>query len=125
MGASISMRPARPAATPQAEEPGERAAHLVAHLPLADGLRVCLSLADRDSLSFELAALRWHSAFCSRASDITLREAQQALIALGRLPGPDRNAAVEELLHLSLRYHQYETVEILHHSFGASVGADP
>lgn len=114
MGPSVASSQAQLPRTTVASEAGERGARLVAHLPLADGLRVCLSLADTDSPSFEFAALRWHASFCSRAFDITLREAEELLAALGGLPGVGRRAAAEELLGLSLRYHQDETVEVLH-----------
>ena len=97
-----------------APDAGERADHRASHLPLADGLRVCLSLADAGSPSFEFAALRWHAGFCCRAFDITLREAEGLLAVLGGLCGVGRRAAAEELLGLSLRYHQDETVEVLH-----------
>ena len=69
---------------------------------------------DASSPSFEFAALRWHAGFCCRAFDITLREAEELLAALGGLCGVGRRAAAEELLGLSLRYHQDETVEVLY-----------
>jgi hypothetical protein len=114
MGPSVASSQAQPLRTTVAPDAGERAAHLVSRLPLADGLRVCLSLADTGSPSFEFAALRWHAGFCSRAFDITLREAEALLAALGGLSGVGRRAAAEELLGLSLRYHQDETVEVLY-----------
>jgi hypothetical protein len=113
MASSIASR-AQPLPAPVVSDAGERAAHLVAHLPLADGLRVCLSLAGTGSPSFELAALRWHSCFCGWAFDITLREAQEVLGALGGLPGVGRRTAAEELLGFALRYHQDETAEVLY-----------
>ena len=75
MGPSIASLGAQRIRTTVAPGADERAAHLVSHLPLADGLRVCLCLADTGSPSFEFAALRWHAGFCVRAFDITLREA--------------------------------------------------
>lgn len=106
------------------QDPGERAARLVPHLSLADGLRICLSLADSGSPSFQSAAVRWHSCFCSRASDITLHDAHEVLTALDGL-SLGRRAAGEELLGLSLRYHQDETVEVLHGWLRSSVASGP
>lgn len=125
MNLSIASPRAQPLRTAVFPDARQRSAQLVSHLPLADGLRVCLSLADTGSPSFELAALRWHSCFCSRAFDITLSEAQEVLAALAGLSGLRRRAAAEELLGFSRRFHQDETVEVLSMWLRRSVALDP
>ena len=112
MGTSVAPR-AEPRRTSMAPNGDRRTALLVSRLPLADGLRVCLGLADAGSPCFEVAALRWHSCFCSRAVALTLADAQDALAALGGLNDHGRRLAARDLLELSLRYQQEESAEVL------------
>lgn len=74
-----------------------RAAELVARLPLADGLRICLSLADERSPYFSSAALRCHACLLGTSPQISMADAQAALTALAGLRGTQRYAAAETL----------------------------
>ena len=112
---AISIASPKPRAIQGSRSPGsdKRAAELVSHLPLADGLRACLSLADNGSPSFGRTAIRWHSCFCGQAPGLSLSEALGVLAALGNLRGVGWRAAGEELRDLSLQHQQDEAVEVL------------
>lgn len=74
-----------------------RAAELVARLPLEDGLRICLSLADEGSPYFSSAALRCHSRLLESFPQVSIADAQAALAALAGLRGSHRQTAAETL----------------------------
>lgn len=103
-------RGAPPGSSSQA---AHRAAQLIARLPIADGLRICLSLADERSLYFPAAALRCHSRLLAAVPQLLMAEAQAALAALAELRGRHRYAAAETLREIYARCKQKEAVEVL------------
>lgn len=90
-----------------------RAAELVARLPLADGLRICLSLADEGSPYSSSAALRCHSRLLGSFPQISMADAQAALAALAGLRGTHRYAAAETLREIYASCEQPEAADVL------------
>lgn len=90
-----------------------RAAELVARLSLADGLRICLSLADERSPHFSSAALRCHSRLLGNCPQMSIADAQAALAALAGLRRAHRYKAAETLVMVYAKYEQDQAAEIL------------
>lgn len=90
-----------------------RAAELIARVPVADGLRICLALADERSPHHAPAALRCHSRLLHFFPRISLADAQASLAALAGLRASHRYAAAETLREIYERCEQQEAVEVL------------
>lgn len=90
-----------------------RAAELVGRLAPADGLRICLALADERAPHFSAAALRCHSRLLAHSPQISVADAQAALAALANLRGTARYAAAETLREICGRCDRDEAARVL------------
>jgi hypothetical protein len=81
-------------------------------LSVADGLVMCLLIADKEPERFGHAAARWHGRFALEARAIDLRGSELALAAVAGLPSHASRAAAAAALGELCRVHKIDSARM-------------